>query len=178
MKILTEKRVEDEPNMNPVVVLQRLNDHELERLTNRSENKNLFYNYREEVLEFEEIDSVIFECPFCDFEGFTKEELLTKHLIKSHKVSKKKPKVNNWNDSVEVATLFRLLKIPVTSSESGSRKRYQCFVCALAFDRKDTLSFHLDNVHSKEEPNNPTNSLTLDLQTTDFSGMKFINRNQ
>jgi hypothetical protein len=151
--------ITNEPNMNPVVVLQRLNDSELKSLMKKIRKTNEPKIIKQESFE-------LLKCPLCDvINGFPDEDFLTKHFVKFHKISTKNLKKKN---SACVTTVLKLLKIPVTSFESG--KGHQCFVCSLAFDLKDTLSLHLDKVHGIviEEPNH---SLELD-QTSFINGKR------
>ena len=151
-KTSAENVISNDPNMNPVVVLQRLTDSELKSLKKRSNKPK---SIKQECF-------TLLKCPLCDIiDGFPDEDFLTEHFLKFHKISKKNPK--RKKNSASVTAILRLLKIPVTSLESG--KGHKCFVCSLVFDLKDTLSLHLDKVHGLviEEPNQTFEPLKSDL---------------
>ena len=98
-------------NMNPKVVLKRLSGPHVKSLQKTPEQLHEVKSVKLEleILEFEENNfSSIFECPFCDYEAFSRMELLTEHVTSFHKITKTNKK------TADVSMILRLLNISLT----------------------------------------------------------------
>jgi hypothetical protein len=131
-------------NLQPVVLLQRLNISEIGgNHIERSKGRNI----EREVLQFELIISNSYECSFCDDASFCSEELLNQHLVNFHHISKKKKSPIKTLDKGFIKNIETLLSKDI---EELAKKNSNKNIGTLSLKNVDELSKRRDG-HSSNK---------------------------